>query len=235
VFPTTQWGLVVAAAGRGEGTGERTALEELCRAYWEPVYACARRRGHGPDEARDMTQGFFAHVLERHVVAEADPTRGSFRAFLKTTFDHYASNEWRRSRARKRAPKDDLLSLDTDTAERRLRVEPVESETPENAFERQWARTLLSRALTQLEDEMTRDGQGARFARLSAFLTGAERTAPYREVASDLGLSESAVKVAVLRLRKRYGALLRAEIARTVADDDRVDDELRHVLGILGA
>lgn len=234
VFPTTQWSLVVAAAGRGEGTAERGALEDLCRAYWEPVYACARRRGHDADEAGDMTQAFFAHLLERHVVARADPARGSFRAFLKTSFDHFASNEWRRLRAQKRTPRDGLLSLDTDTAERRLRVGPIESETPEIAFERHWARTLLSRTLERLESEMVRDGQGDRYARLAGFLTGTTRTAPYREVASALGLTESAVKVAVLRMRKRYGALLRAEIARTVAEDHRVDDELRHVLGILG-
>lgn len=233
LFPTTQWGLVLGA-GRDPGTESRASLETLCGTYWYPLYAYARVGGRDPDRARDLTQGFFAHLLERDLVGLADPDRGSFRSFLKATFDHYVANERRKERAQKRGAGEAPITLDTGEAESRLRRLGVEDETPEVAYERHWARTLLAKTLEALERKMTSAGEGDRFRLLSPLLTGRDDGRPYRELASELQISESAVKVAVHRLRRRFGAVLREEVAQTVDGDDRVDAELRHVLRVLG-
>jgi RNA polymerase sigma-70 factor (ECF subfamily) len=233
LFPTTQWGLVLAA-GQGPGTDSRSSLDRLCRAYWHPVYAYARLGGRRPEEARDLTQGFFAHLLERELVSVAGPERGRFRSFLKAGFDLYASNERRKARARKRGAGAPVLSFDFEDAESRLQILQVDTETPETAFERHWARTLVARTLARLSEEMEAAGEGRRFGLLSPYLTGQDAGLPYRRVAETLEVSEAAVKVAIHRLRRRFGALLRDEVAQTVQDDSRTDEELRHVLNALG-
>lgn len=225
--------MVVAAGGAGREP-DRSALEALCSAYWYPIYVYARKAGRDADEARDLTQGFFTYLIERNVVGVADPDRGSFRAFLKAAFDHFAANERRKEQAQKRGAGATPLPLDLDTAESRFTHDAGSDDGPEIAFERHWARALLARALARLESESKESGDEQRFRRLSPLLTGTDDGAAYARLGHDLGLSEAAVKVAVHRMRKRFGALLREEVAQTVRDEARVDGELRHVLEVLG-
>jgi RNA polymerase sigma-70 factor (ECF subfamily) len=233
LFPTTQWGLVVAAGGSGHEP-DRSALETLCTAYWYPVYVYARHAGRDAEDARDLTQGFFTHLIEKGVLGVADRERGSFRAFLKATFDHYAANERRKDRALKRGAGEAPLPLELETAESRFARDAIAADSPDVAFERHWARTLLAHALTRLESEMSGSGNEHRFRRLSPLLTGTDDGTAYLRLADELDMSESAIKVAVHRMRKRFGALLREEVAQTVRVEARVDTELRHVLEVLG-
>jgi RNA polymerase sigma-70 factor (ECF subfamily) len=223
---------VVLASADSANPESRQALEVLCGRYWYPIYAHARFLGNDRDRAQDLTQGFFTYVLETHTLKVADPGRGRFRAFLKGTFDHFVANERRTARAQKRGGGKRNLALDFDGAESRYKLEPVDEATPEQSFERRWARALLDQALERLETETKAEGSGERFRQLEQFLTG-KPAAAYREVGAELGLSEGAVKGAVHRMRRRYGRILRDEISQTVRDPDRVDDELRHVFVVL--
>ncbi len=232
VFPTTQWSVVLAGADSANPESRR-ALELLCGRYWYPIYAHARFLGHDPDPAQDLTQGFFAYVLEKHALRVADPQRGRFRAFLKGTFAHFVANERRTARAQKRGGGQPDLSFDLDTAESRYRFEPVETCTPEQNFERAWARNLLERSLDRLAAEMEAEGAGERFRRLEALLTDKPDGATYREIGRGLGISEGAVKGAVHRMRRRFGRVLRDEVAQTVGDPEHVEDELRHLFAVL--
>jgi RNA polymerase sigma-70 factor (ECF subfamily) len=230
-FETTQWSIVLAA-GRGASGDAREALAALCERYWYPVYAFVRGRGHGADEAEDLTQAFFAKLLEKRYVRDADPERGRFRSFLLAAVTHFLSNERDRETALKRGGGRAVVSLDAENAEGRYRLEPSHDMTPERVFRRRWALTLLERAVVRLREEAERAGQAERFERLKACLTG--DAVPHAEVAAALGMSEGAVKVAVHRLRRRYRELLRAEIADTVANPAAVDDELRELFAALG-
>jgi len=232
LFPTTHWSLVLAGADSGNPESRR-ALGLLCRQYWYPVYAHARFLGHDPDTAQDLTQGFFAYVLEKHALKVADPQRGRFRAFLKGTFTHFVANEQRTARAQKRGGGKSDLSFDLDSAESRYRLDPVDASTPEQNFERAWARTMLNTSLESLAAEMQAQGAGARFRRLEPFLTGKPDAESYREIGEELGMSEGAVKGAVHRMRRRFGRLLHEEVAQTVSDPGLVDDELRHLFAVL--
>jgi RNA polymerase sigma factor (sigma-70 family) len=231
-FETTQWSIVLAA-GRGGGGGSRDALAALCESYSYPVYAYVRRCGHGADEAEDLTQAFFAALIEKRFLSAADPERGRFRSFLLAAVAHFLANERDREAALKRGGGRVVVSLDAGDAEWRYGREPSHEETPERVFERRWALTLLDRTLARLRAESERAGHGARFERLKGFLTG-EGGGGYAEAAAGLGLSEGAAKVAVHRLRRRYRELLRDEIARTLADPAAVDDELRELFAALG-
>lgn len=235
-FATTRWSLVIDAA-RGPGVDPESppgrALAALCEAYWEPLYTFARRSGLGPEDARDRTQSFFARVLEAGTLAEADPDRGRFRSFLLASFRHFLANEWDREHARKRGGGRRRLSLDFDAGESRLGIEPADAETPERAFERRWALTLLDRALGRLRDRYEADGRAEWFAALAPALAG-DRSVSYAELADRLGSTEGAVKVAVHRMRERCREALRLEIAETVADPTEVDDELRQLFRALG-
>lgn len=229
-FPTTQWSVVFAARGH-TGAEAREALESLCGAYWYPLYAYARSRGNDPETARDLTQGFFAHLLERDLLQPVDPTKGRFRAFLLASLKNFLSHERDKVQAQKRGGGVPTLALDGADAEGRFSHEPVDRLTPEQIFERRWGLTLMQRAMERLEAESgTRPGQ---FDRLRGYLTGAEPTVAYREAATDLGLSEGAVKTAVHRLRKEYGRMLREEIRATIAEPEDLDDELRHLLTVV--
>jgi DNA-directed RNA polymerase specialized sigma24 family protein len=232
LFPTTHWSVVLAGADSGNPES-RQALEVLCRQYWYPIYAHARFLGHGPDAAQDLTQGFFTYVLEKHALKVADPQRGRFRAFLKGTFAHFVANERRTARAQKRGGGKPDLSFDLDTAESRYRLEPVEASTPEQSFERAWARTLLARSLDRLATEMEAEGAGPRYRRLEALLTEGSDDASYGEIGRDLNMSEGAVKGAVHRMRRRFGRILRDEVAHTLGDPEHVEDELRHLFAVL--
>jgi len=224
---------VVSKARRGLSTESRSALEALCEAYWLPLYVYARRQGHGADEARDLAQGYFTALLEKDYLGDIRPREGRFRAFLLVSFRHFLSKERERSRALKRGGGAVPLSIDAARAEAWHAAEPVESCTPEAVFERRWALTVLERALDRLRREATDAGRGGQFELLHGHLTGREPHAPYREVAAELEMSEGAVKVAVHRLRQRYGRLLREEIAATVAEPEQVEGELRHLLAVI--
>jgi RNA polymerase sigma factor (sigma-70 family) len=230
-FSTTRWS-VVLAAGRDTADG-RDSLARLCQSYWRPLYAYVRRRGYSPEDAQDLTQAFFARLMEKHWVAAADQARGRFRSFLLAALNHFLADEWDRARAQKRGDGIAFLSLDLATAEAQYAREPVDAETPERIFERRWALTLLGQVLDRLRSEYERDGRGALFDALHPTLAGERTTQPYRELARTLGLSEAAVKSAVHRLRQRYRQLLREEIAVTLDGDDGIDDELRHLFAVL--
>jgi len=231
-FTTTRWSLVVAAADPGHPQSA-AALSELCAAYWYPVYAFLRRRGFQADRAEDLAQEFFAGLLEKQSLKAARPERGRFRSFLLTALKFFLSHELERANARKRGGGQRLIPLDADTAEGRYRREPADKETPETLFERRWALELIERALERLRTELSETRQPARSLRLIDYLTGAA-SAPYERVAAELGMSESAVKVALHRLRGRYRTLLREEVLQTVDGPEHVDDELRHLFGALG-
>jgi len=230
-FDTTQWSQVVLAR-QSDDAEARRALESLCDAYWYPLYAYARRQGLDAEAARDRTQGFFAHLLETDLLRVADPARGRFRSFLLTSFKNFMSHEREKATALKRGGGAVTISLDADDAESRFGLEPVESLTPDVLYERRWALTLMERAMRALEEEADR-GSPERFKRLKSYLTGSEAQLPYKDAAIELGMSTAAVRVAVHRLRGRYGELLRAEIADTVADPTEVDEELKHLLTVV--
>jgi len=231
-FQTTHWSLVLAAR-EGDNVASREALEMLCRSYWFPLYAFIRRQGHGAEEARDLTQGFFMCLLERRDLEHVRPELGRFRSFLLASVRHFLSNELDRDRAKKRAPEAPLDSLDVLEAEDRYGREPVDSMTPESVFEQRWADTVLERVFERLEREWSAEGRADRYAALRARVAGDEPAPSYRELGDALSMSEDAVKMAVHRLRRRFGQLLREEIAATVRDPKDVDDEIRHLLGAI--
>ena len=230
-FPTTHWSLVLAA-GRHDTSQSRTALASLCEAYWFPLYTYVRRCVRDVHEAQDLTQAFFVQLLDKHYVADADPRRGRFRAFLLTAFRHFLSHEWEKAKAQKRGGGRLPWSLDLMSGESRYQVESNDQCTPEQLFERQWAITLLNQVITRLQSEFASAGKESQFVQLKEFLVGRSSTT-YAEVARQLGQSEAAVKMAVHRLRRRYGQLLRDEIAHTVDNPDDVEDEIRDLFKAL--
>jgi len=231
-FHTTHWSLVAAAADR-DGELSQRALEDICQAYWYPLYAFLRRRGHSADDARDLTQGFFATLLEKDYLADADQSRGRFRSFLLTAIKRFAGKEHDKQAAQKRGGGQMTLPIDCADGESRYRREPADHWTPERIFERRWALTLLDRTLARLRFEQEAAGKLAQFNALKVFLTGEAGTPPLRQVAEQLDMSEGAVKVAVHRLRQKYRELLRSEIAQTVAAQGDVEDELKLLLDAL--
>ena len=217
------------AAGRGNAPEADAALAVLCQTYWYPLYAYVRRSGHPADEAKDLTQEFFARLLEKHYLRAADAERGRFRSFLLTAFKHFLSRERHQARALKRGGGRRMLSLDFDQGESRFRLEPVTDVTAEAIYERRWALTLLDRVMARLRDELERAGKREDFDRLKVFLTGEAAAPSYREVAAATGTTEGAVKVAVHRLRRRFREIVLAEIAQTVSTPEDVEEELRHL------
>lgn len=229
-FQTTQWSQVLAA-GKGSETQGRAALETLCEAYWYPLYAYVRRQGHDPDESRDLTQAFFSHLLETDMLQVADPSRGRFRSFLLTSLKNFLSHERDKEGALKRGGGAVTVSL--DAAETRYDLEPAADTSPDVLFERRWALTLMERAMKALETESAAGQSPERLEHLKPYLTGSAPQAPYSEAAEALGVSEGAFRVAIHRLRQRYGELLRQEIGNTVAVDSEVDEELKHLLTVV--
>jgi RNA polymerase sigma-70 factor (ECF subfamily) len=231
-FATTHWS-VVLSAGHSDTPRARHALERLCQTYWYPLYAYVRRRGHSPEDAQDLTQEFFARLLEGNRVRTADKQKGRFRSFLLAGMNNFLADEWDKSRAQKRGGGLRTVPLQFDTAETRYGSEPVDDVTPEQSFERRWALTLLDDVLKRLGAEYEREGKGALFAALNPCLVGDRTSQPYQELSQKMGTTESGIKSAVHRLRRRYRQLLREEIAKTVASADEVDDELRHLFAVL--
>ncbi len=231
-FPTTHWSRVVTAARR-DASEAREALSSLCQAYWYPIYAYVRRRGYAPEQAQDLTQDFFAYILERDLIAMADPARGRFRAFLRTVCARQLAAHHDRQNAAKRGGGRSPLPIDPFDAERRYTLEPAHELTPERIFDRTWALTLLCRVVERLRREYDDAGRSDRFEELLTLLTRNPASAPYAEIARRLGMTEGNVRVAVHRLRRRYGLLLREEIVATVGDEGQVDDEIRALFSAL--
>ena len=225
-FHTTRWSLVLQA-GAVVTPASAGALETLCRAYWAPLHAYVRRRGYGPEEARDLTQSFFAMVLAKDFFGEADRTRGKFRSFLLGSLHHFLLNEWDKARRLKRGGGQIIVSLDERDAEDRYLHEPMDHLSPEKCFDRRWAETVLERVLARLRGEYEKAGHGERFERCKPWLVGGEAEGSYAEVAAQLGLEETGVRTLVHRLRRRFRELTRAEIAETVSGPAEVEEEIR--------
>jgi len=229
---TTRWS-VVLAAGRTSQPAAREAMATLCGLYWQPLYAFIRRRGASKEEAEDMVQAFLAHVIEKESLRHADPGKGKFRSFLLTSLKNFLSDQRSKETALKRGGGVAPVSLDAEEAEGRYRLEPADDATPERIFERQWAMTVIERAMTRLRERYARSGKEEHFEEMKIFLSGEKRPVPYAEVAKRLGVTELAVKVAVHRLRKRFRDALREEIAQTVAKTEQIDAELQALYAAL--
>lgn len=230
-FTTTHWSVVIRA-GKAEEIQAREALGELCGAYWYPLYAFSRRQGNSPSEAEDLTQSFFARLLEKGDVTGADPEKGRFRTYLLTLFKRYMANEWNRQHTLKRGGFQTAVPIDVEWAESRFSAEPAHGEQPDILFERQWALALLDRAMAQLQREYAESGRSTLFEHLEACLVRGEAALSYRETAASLDLTEAAVKMAVRRLRNRYREILREEIGKTVASPEEVDAEIQHLFSV---
>jgi RNA polymerase sigma-70 factor (ECF subfamily) len=231
-FRTTHWSVVLAARDQHSPQAQQ-ALAELCETYWRPLYAYIRRRGHNPTDAEDLIQGFFERLLAKDYLGDLTPGMGRFRCFLLAALKHYLANEWDRARARKRGGGEALVSLDDPDAEQRYQFEPVEDVTPETLFERRWALTVLEHVLVRLRAEFVAGEKTGLFDHLKGFLSADQPDCSYAEVAARAGLKAGTLKVAVHRLRRRYGELLRAELAATVQDPGEVEDEVRHLIAVL--
>jgi DNA-directed RNA polymerase specialized sigma24 family protein len=232
-FPTTQWTAVVRAGCAGSAESDY-ALARLCEDYWFPLYVFVRRSGYNASDAEDLTQEFFARLLEKRCLATADPHRGRFRCFLLASLKHFLANEWDRGMARKRGGGVRRLSLDLQCGESRLSLEPSHDLTPERLFDRQWTLTLLDLVMQRLQGEYEVSGKAQQFARLTGTLTGDRERLPYAALAGEMGMSEEAARQAASRLRKRYRELLREEVAQTLADSEDADDEIRGMFEALG-
>lgn len=231
-FATTHWSVVLSARDPASSLSER-ALEELCRAYWGPLYAYLRRQGRSPHDAQDLTQEFFARLLHKDYLRAVDREKGRFRTFLLVALKRFLADESDRARARKRGGGVPCLSLDAEAAEHRYGAEPVDTLTPERLYERHWALALLDRTMARLRQEFVASGKAEEFAILKTFLTAERDAISYAEVAPQLGLSEGALRVAAHRLRRRYRDLFREEIAHTVADPTEIEEEIRHLMAVL--
>jgi RNA polymerase sigma-70 factor (ECF subfamily) len=231
-FDTTRWSVIAAARGP-DPDAARAALSTLCEAYWYPVYAFIRRWGADPEAARDLTQGFFASLLERRDFELVRPERGRFRTFLLASAKHFLLNEAARGRAAKRGGGAALLPLAFDEAEGRYQFEPADVTTPETLYERRWALTLIERVLAGLRTDWNASGRVAEFDELKESLLGDGPTGGYAEAARRVGTTEGALKVAAHRLRRRFQARLRREIGDTVADQAEIDDEIQYLVRAL--
>jgi RNA polymerase sigma factor (sigma-70 family) len=226
-FHTTHWTIVMRAA-QSQAPRGASALAQLCRLYWYPLYMFARRRGHSPDDAQDLTQGFFLHLLGQRALAGVDRLKGKFRSFLLASFQNHLSDQVDRARRVKRGGDKEIVELDAEEAEERYRLEPAECLTAEKMFDARWAMTLLAEALNRLRQEYTTEGKTSTFEALKVFLDPVNSIAPpsYEEVANRLQVTTGGVKTLIHRLRKRYSALLREEVGRTVSDPAKIDEEI---------
>ena len=232
LFATTHWS-VVLAAGWHDSPQTAEALEKLCRTYWLPIYAYIRRKGHTPEDAQDLTQEFFARLLAKQGLEDVSPLKGKFRSFLLASVNHLLSDEWDRATRKKRGGGRELISFDAQTAEERCRLEPADELTPERIFERRWALALVEQVLSRLEQEHVKAGKAALFGVLKEFLTGGKESQDYHAAAERLGITEGAVRVAVHRLRQRFGELFRDEVADTLASPEEIHAEMRYLLAVL--
>jgi RNA polymerase sigma factor (sigma-70 family) len=231
-FSTTHWSVILAAGASGPGD-PREAMERLCKTYWFPLYTYLRRRGCDTHRAEDCTQAFFAALLQRHGLDRADPQQGKFRSFLLSSLNHFLADERDRAGAQKRGGGREIVSLDVGDAETRYRLDPAHDLTPEKLFEKSWSLTVLSNAMSRLKAEFTEAGKSQLFETLKPHLPAGKGPTSYKDVAARLGMTESAVKVAVYRLRQRYRQFVREEVAQTVATPEQVDEEIRDLFAAL--
>lgn len=231
-FVTTHWSQIIAAGG-SDSSQARSSLEQLCCCYWYPLYAFARRSGKSPEDAQDLTQEFFARLLEKNYLADADREKGRFRTFLIAAFKHFMAKEWRKEQALKRGGGQVFVPIDADDAESRYGFEPASDVTPDRIFERRWAMMVLERTLASLRGEYEDSGKGAIFEHLKGIITVGKADLSYAELAGELKLTEGAVKVAAHRMRQRYREKLRRQIADTVGSESEVDEELRNLMAAL--
>jgi len=231
VFNTTHWSVVLAASEAASPAAQQ-ALEQLCRTYWYPLYAYARRQGHPPEDAQDLTQAFFARFLEKNYVRLADRQRGRFRSFLLIALKRFLVEEWKRAGRQKRGGLESFVSLDDPQAEFRYAAEPGNEESPDVLFAKRWAATLLEQTLGKLRAEFAGTGKPQLFEKMKRIVWG-EQEESYAKSGEELGMSEAALKVAVHRFRRRYGELLRAEVARTVSTPAEIEEELRYLISAL--
>ena len=233
-FASTHWSVVVAAQ-EGDCPSAREALESLCRTYWYPLYVFVRRNGYSPEDAQDLTQSFFARVLEKDYFAKVDRSQGKFRAFLLVSLKHFISDQRDRQRAAKRGGGQVPLSLDAAAAEGRYHLEPVDAATPEKLYERRWALTVLAQARARLRQEFEASGRLELYEQLTGIEAGGEAGLTYARIGERCGLGENAIKSAALRLRRRYAELIRQEVAQTVASVAEINEEIRHLLAVIGS
>jgi RNA polymerase sigma-70 factor (ECF subfamily) len=234
VFITTRWSLVLSAA-RAPSPESQAALEDLCRAYWYPLYAYVRRRGRSPEDAQDLTQEFFYRLLGSDWIARADRTKGRFRSFLLRGLQNFLANEWQKVNRVKRGGGGEIVALVGLEAEERYQIEPVDLASADRLFERRWALTLLDRVLERLRTEQIQAGLETRFEVLRGTLVGEPVESGYRLLAQRFGVTESTVQSWVHRLRARYRELLQDEVAQTVASAEEIQDELRHLAQVLNS
>jgi RNA polymerase sigma factor (sigma-70 family) len=231
-FSATHWSVVVTA-GKSDLPQATDALEKLCRTYWYPLYSYVRRQGNSPEDAEDLTQQFFSRLLEKNYLARADRDRGKFRTFLVRSLNNFLINEWKRAGRLKRGGDLTILSFDAQEAEERYAGEQIDVSNPDNAYERQWAVTLIDQVFSTLRGEYAAIDKAQLFEAVKVFIWGETGSASYEEIGRPLNLTEGAVKVAVHRLRKRFREVLRAEVAHTVARPEEVDEELRYLIAVL--
>ena len=227
-FTTTHWSVVLAAK-EGVSPQAAAALEKLCRIYWFPLYAHARRQGHRAHDAQDLVQGFFAQLLRGNFLENVGPQKGKFRSFLLASLNHFLSDEWDKARAQKRGGGQTFISLDDENAEELYLLEPDSSAPAEAVFDRRWALTLLAQALARLREEVAAAGKAREFDHLKIFLSTPADDGSYDAVAAELEMPVATVAVKVHRLRQRYGELIRAEIAHTVASPAEIEEEMQHL------
>ncbi len=230
-FATTHWSVVLAAAG--DSAESAAALEQLCRTYWHPLYAYVRRLGHLPHDAQDLTQAFFAELLRKEYFRAADRQRGKFRSFLLTSLRHFMTHEWEKACALKRGGGAVPLSWDEETAEQWYHQETGRHSNPERAYDRSWALRVFERSLSRLRQECHDGGKASQFDQLKKYLTQDPDPGAYNAEAANLGLSSNALAVTVHRLRQRYAALVREEVAQTVAQPDQIEEELRYLISLV--
>jgi len=232
IFATTHWSVVIAAGESGSEPSQ-VALEALCRSYWYPIYVYVRRKGHGRDEAEDLTQEFFAQLIAKEHLRLADQSKGKFRTFLLAMLDFFLAREWSRAHRQKRGGQFTFISIDEQKPEERYELEAADFETPERRFVRQWALTVLKQAMNALQAECEANGKTALFQEAKNLLSGERDRMAYAQISKNLGMGEGAVRVAVHRLRQRYGELVREEVAQTVASEEDVDEEVRYLFQVL--
>ena len=226
IFVTTRWTVVLAAGNRSAPQSD-VALEELCRTYWYPLYAYVRRQGHTREDAQDLTQAFFARLLDKNYLEGISSEKGKFRAFLLVAVKRFLANEWDRANRQKRGGGEKPLSLDWQDADARYEINPADHLSPDKLYDRVWAVTTLERVITRLRDENGVEGKAALYEKLKPFLMVGKSEIPYAQAAASLELTEGAVRVAVHRLRRRYRELLREEIAQTLSDPAQADEEMQ--------
>jgi RNA polymerase sigma factor (sigma-70 family) len=232
LFATTHWSVVLATADR-ESPQAAAALENLCRTYWYPLYVYIRRRGHSPEDAQDLTQQFFARFLQKEYFRLANPARGRFRTFLLHALEHFLVNEWKRTHCLKRGGGGIPLPLEIEGGEERYANDLAQTLTPERAYEKRWAATLLDQVLASLKGEYAEAGNARVFKELAELLWGKDASVSYSQVGGRLSMAEGTARGAMHRLRQRFRERLRAAVAETVANPAEVDDELRYLISVV--